>query len=263
MIIEQSVLADLAASTRFRDVRLLEVTDSTNRVLLELAREGAVEGTVVAADHQTSGRGRLDRKWEEEPGGGLLVSVLLRPAKLPLARWHLATAALGLAAKDACEIVAGVRAELKWPNDLLWGGRKLAGVLAETAAGALVAGMGLNVHSAPQDAAFLDQGAGRRVSRAELLTAWLRRLDLLLDRWDDVADRYRRECATMGRHVLIEWPGSVLSGVAEAIDEDGRLLVRPDSAAATEAGADASSERDLVAVSAGDVIHVHPQARPN
>ena len=248
MIIDERVREELAASTRFSDIRLLDVTDSTNRVVAELAGSLGGGGIVVAADHQTSGRGRLDRTWDEEPGGGLLVSIFVRPAGLPLARWHLVTAAAGLAAKDACEGVAGVGAELKWPNDLLWDGRKLAGVLAETAGGGLVVGMGLNVHSAPPGAAFLDEAARRRVSRADVLVAWLRQLDVLLDRWDEVGRRYRHECATVGRAVLIEQHGHELAGTAEAIDEDGRLIVRPEGGDAAGAGP--------VAISAGDVVHV-------
>jgi BirA family biotin operon repressor/biotin-[acetyl-CoA-carboxylase] ligase len=253
VIIPERVREDLAASTRFRDIRLLDVTDSTNRVVSELAGAGSGEGIVVVADHQTSGRGRLERTWEDEPGSALLVSLLLRPAALPLERWHLVTAAVGLAAKDACARVAGVEAELKWPNDLLCCGDKLAGVLAETAAGGVVVGMGLNVHSAPPGAACLDQAAGRRVGRADLLEAWLRRLDVLLDRWDDVARRYRQECATVGRAVLVEQNGQVISGTAEGIDAGGRLLVRPDPGHLTGAGP------GTVALSAGDVVHLRPQ----
>ena len=253
MIIDERVRADLAVSTRFRDIRLLEVTDSTNRVVSELAEGGASEGIVVAADHQTSGRGRLDRTWEEEPGAGLLVSILLQPVGLDLERWHLVTAAVGLAAKDACATVAGVGAELKWPNDLLWEGRKLAGVLAETTAGGLVVGMGLNVHSAPEGASYLDRAAGRRVSRGTLLPAWLRHLDGLLDRWDEVSRRYREECATVGRRVVVEQHGRVLSGMAEAVDVDGRLVIRPDP------GGGAQAPAEPVTVSAGDVVHVRPQ----
>ncbi|HVA75574.1 MAG TPA: biotin--[acetyl-CoA-carboxylase] ligase [Acidimicrobiales bacterium] len=251
-MIEERVREDLAASTRFWDIRLLEVTDSTNRVVAELAQAGGDEGIVIATDLQTAGRGRLDRTWEAEPGAGLLVSLLLRPDGLPMQRWHLVTAAAGLAAKDACADVAGVAADLKWPNDLLWQGRKLAGVLAESTAGALVAGMGLNVHSCPPGAAYLDEAAGRRVSRGVLLPSWLRHLDALLDHWDDVAERYRTECATVGRHVLVEQHGQAITGFAEAIDDDGRLVVRPDAGEASEP----------VAVSAGDVVHVRPGGGP-
>ena len=247
MIIDERVRTDLAATTRFGDIRLLDETDSTNRVVAELAASGAAEGIVVAADLQTAGRGRLDRRWEAERGAALLVSLLLRPAGLPLERWHLVTAAVGLAARDACRSVAGVEADLKWPNDLLWRGSKLAGILAESTSGALVVGMGLNVHAAPPGAAWLDDAAGRRVDRAELLPEWLRTLDGMLDRWDLVVDRYRQECSTVGRRVEVEQQGSRLVGAAEAIDEAGRLVVQPDAAGSGP-----------VAVSAGDVIHVRP-----
>lgn len=252
MNIDERVLAELAASTRFRDIRLMDVTDSTNRVVSDLARSGHAEGIVVAADLQTAGRGRLDRTWEAEPGAGLLVSLLLRPRGLPAGRWHLVTAAVGLAAKDACAQVGGVQAELKWPNDLMWRERKLAGVLAESVAGAIVVGMGLNVHSAPPGAAHLDEAAGTRVSRAELLPCWLERLDGLLGKWDAIAGRYSRECSTVGRQVLVEQPGRTIAGLAEGIDADGRLVVRPDGS-----GGDAPSSGPVV-ISAGDVVHVRP-----
>lgn len=249
MIIDERVRGDLAASTRFRDIRLLEVTDSTNRVVAELARAGAEEGIVIATDLQTAGRGRLDRTWEAEPGAGLLVSILLRPEALPIERWHLVTAAVGLAAKDACAEVGGVATELKWPNDLLWRDKKLAGVLAESTDGALVVGMGLNVHSAPPGAAHLDEAAGRRVSRTLLLPCWLHHVDSLLDHWDDIADRYRNECATVGKRVVVEQHGTTLTGLAQGVDGDGRLTVLPDG----------GRSPGPVAISAGDVVHVRPE----
>jgi BirA family biotin operon repressor/biotin-[acetyl-CoA-carboxylase] ligase len=155
---------------RFGDVRWLEETDSTNTRLLEEARAGAPEGRVLAADHQTAGRGRMGRRWEAPPGSALLVSVLVRPA-LPLGRAHLVTMAAGLAASDACEALAGVRPGLKWPNDLVVDDAKLAGLLAESvvegdALRALVVGMGLNVTAAPAEGATCLAGAaGRTVER--------------------------------------------------------------------------------------------------
>ena len=249
MFIDERVRADLATSTRFSDVRLLEVTDSTNRVAAELAAGGAPEGVVVAADLQTAGRGRLDRTWESEPGSGLLVSILLRPAGLPVSRWHLVTAAAGLAARDACADASSYRPELKWPNDLVGEKGKLAGILAESTVGALVVGMGLNVHSGPPGSDWLDDLANRRVSRSVVLVAWLRILDRLLGDWELVSSRYRAECSTVGKQVAVEQADGVLTGTAETIDDDGRLVVRP--AGATRPG-------ELVLVSAGDVVHLRP-----
>jgi BirA family biotin operon repressor/biotin-[acetyl-CoA-carboxylase] ligase len=117
--------------TRFTDIRRFEAIDSTNRYLLEEARNGAPDGTVAVAEHQTAGRGRLGRRWEAPPGANLLLSVLLRP-DLPERHRHLASAVVALAAAEAAESVADLRLALKWPNDLLAvDGRKVAGVLAE------------------------------------------------------------------------------------------------------------------------------------
>ncbi|MGH9056928.1 MAG: biotin--[acetyl-CoA-carboxylase] ligase [Acidimicrobiales bacterium] len=245
VMLDERVLARLAASTRFSDIRWLEVTDSTNRVVAELAESGSPEGVVVATELQTAGRGRLDRTWEARPGTSLLVSVLLRPASLEPDRWHLVTAAAGLAARRACSEVAAFTPELKWPNDLMVEDRKLAGILAQAAGGAVVVGMGLNVREAPPGAAFADEAAGATVDRAGLLEAWLVGLDGLLGRWDEVAALYGATCATVGRRVVVQREGPDLVGTAEAIDAGGRLVVRPDHGPA-------------IAVSAGDVVHVRP-----
>jgi BirA family biotin operon repressor/biotin-[acetyl-CoA-carboxylase] ligase len=254
VILDERVRAELSSKTRFGDVRLLDETDSTNRVALDAAAEGVSEGLVVSADRQTSGRGRLDRKWEAERGAGLLVSVLLRPRDLPVGRWHLLTAAAGLAAQDACASAAGVHPHLKWPNDLLIADRKLAGILAEVpgnreSRGAVVIGMGLNVHAAPPGAAFLDEAAGCRVDRGDLLVAWLTRLDSLLDRWDTVACLYRNRCDTIDRRVQVEqFDGITIVGRAEGIDDDGRLVVVAD-------------EGSVVTVGVGDVTHLRTPDR--
>ena len=139
------------AGTRFTEIRRFATIDSTNRYLLDVARNGAPEGLVARADHQSAGRGRLGRRWEAAPGTNLLASFLLRPP-LVLDEYHLCTAAVALAAVTACIGAAGLEPSIKWPNDLLVGERKLAGILAETVSGgaapehpALVVGLGLNV----------------------------------------------------------------------------------------------------------------------
>ena len=142
------------AGTRFAEVRWFEALDSTNRYLLNEARRGAAEGLVVVADHQSAGRGRLGRRWEAPRAANLLVSILLRP-RLPVDARHLASAVVALAAADACEALSGVAVDVKWPNDLLVGGRKLAGVLAEADVGSedrspIVVGIGINVAWPPR-----------------------------------------------------------------------------------------------------------------
>lgn len=202
------------------DVRRFPEIDSTNTWVLEQARAGAPEGLVAVADHQTAGRGRLGRVWEAPAGANLLATVLLRPSVVS----YRSLACVALAARDACSAVAGVTPDLKWPNDLLVGGEKLAGVLAETdGAGAVAVGIGLNVAWAPPGAACL--GAG--VSRDAVLDAFLAALGEWLDRPDrEVPSAYRAACATLGRPVRVDLvDGESFEGVAADVDDDGRLLV--------------------------------------
>ena len=194
------------------------------------------------ADHQTAGRGRLGRRWEAPAGSALLVSVLLRPSDLPVERLHLVTAAVAVAAAEACTAVTAgeVAPTLKWPNDLVVDDRKLAGVLAETALPAVVVGCGINVTWAPEGAAYL--GAG--VARDGLLVALLERLGDRYGRWDDVASAYRRRCSTLGRLVRVDLGDETFTGHAADITDDGHLLV--------ETGA------CLRTVTAADVVHLRP-----
>lgn len=209
---------------RFSDVRWFAELDSTNRLAAELARAGAADGLVVGADQQTAGRGRRGRTWESRSGSALLVSVLLRPAPA------LVTLAAGVAAADACEAVAGVRVELKWPNDLLVGDGKVGGILSEMVGDAAVVGLGLNLGWAPDGAAAL----GADVDRDALLDAYLAGL---ADP-GDVLSRYRPRCSTLGRHVRVELPAGTVEGMAEAVDDEGRLVV------------------DGRTIAAGDVVHL-------
>jgi BirA family biotin operon repressor/biotin-[acetyl-CoA-carboxylase] ligase len=239
------------------DVRWFEEIDSTNSYLRDQARLGAPEGLVAVADHQTAGRGRLDRRWESPPGANLLASVLLRPRCDP-DDLHLGTGALALAARDACAQVAGVEARLKWPNDLLVGGAKVAGVLAEVefAGGppaAVVAGIGLNVAwPGPEEAGgtCLDDvgGAAQPVDKKILLGALLEALGPRRAQLEEavgrreLADEVRRHCATLGREVRVSLPAEEVTGRAVAIDDEGRLVVET-----------ASGTR---LISAGDVVHL-------
>lgn len=250
---------------RFTDVRRFESIASTNTALLDAARGGAPEGLVFVADHQTAGRGRLDRRWQAPPGSSLLVSVLLRPSIAP-SQAHRVTAIVGLAASDACAKVAGVDPKLKWPNDLVVDDRKLGGILAEAvveAGGltAVVVGMGLNVNwpaPLPDDlaatATACNLAAGRDVDRDALLGSFLDRLDARYDAsGDDVTalDDVRARSATLGREVRVELPGDrVVIGRAVDLAEDGALLVE------TRPG-------EVVRVSVGDVVHLRPIPPPN
>jgi BirA family biotin operon repressor/biotin-[acetyl-CoA-carboxylase] ligase len=243
VIVDERTKQLLAASTRFADIRERPEVDSTNRHLMDLARSGAPEGVVVVADHQTAGRGRRGRAWDAAPGAALLASILLRPAAAGLApeqRW-LAPASVALAAVEACA-TAGAAATIKWPNDLLLGGRKLAGILAEADAGAVVVGIGINVTGAPPGAASL----GGSVTRGALLAALLENLERWCRHWEEVGPAYQAKCATVGRWVRVATRDQSVVGRAEAVEPDGRLRV-------VVAG-------EEFRFSAADVVHLRPGA---
>jgi len=187
----------------------------------EAARELPI-GSVVGAEHQTAGRGRLDRRWEAPPGTALLASFVVAPHPL-------LSLAAGVAAAEAC----GPQARLKWPNDVLIDGRKAGGILVEMTAVKAVVGVGINLTWAPPGAARVDQ------PREVLLDALTKRLGAwraappaeIVQRWRELSD-------TVGRRVRVELPGRVIEGLAEDIAADGSLIV------------------DGEQISAGDVIHL-------
>jgi len=174
---------------------------------------------VLAARHQTAGRGRFDRRWEAPAGTNLLVSLLFREVPDHL---HELTQRVALAAMAACHELAGVRPTLKWPNDLLLHDRKLAGVLAQTGGAGrvdfVVVGIGINVGWAPEESAML----GTQYRPADLLHALLLSYDLLpADCWP----AYRDALATVGSEVRVELPGGEVLGRALDVERDGRLVV--------------------------------------
>ena len=248
-MLDDSARRDLAG-TRFTDVRWYAEVGSTNSVVAGLVRAGAPEGVVVVADHQTAGRGRLGRTWEDAPGSSLLLSALLRPT-LPAHRLPLLTLAVALAASDACGEAAGVVPLLKWPNDLVAGGGKVGGVLGETVATegavAAVVGIGVNVragHPLPPGGVALEEVAGRPVDGSALLVALLRRLEARYRQVDGsgfVAD-YRGRSATLGRPVRVELAASSLEGEAVDVTPEGHLVV--------DVGG------TLQVVLSGDVVHL-------
>ncbi len=241
-----------ASPTGFGEVRWLSEIDSTNRYLIDEARAGAPTGLVVVADHQTSGRGRLGRTWVAPPGASLLVSLLLRPTVAPDRR-HLLVMAAGLAMAEAVEAETGVVAGLKWPNDLLVGERKLAGILAEAAGDALVVGIGVNIewHEVPAEltaiATACNLEGGRPTTPATVLQAFLGRYTGRLEDLDGSRAAYEARLLTLGRRVRVEQAGGVQTGVAIGVDPDGRLRLRTDDA--TE-----------LAIAVGDVVHVRTEA---
>jgi BirA family biotin operon repressor/biotin-[acetyl-CoA-carboxylase] ligase len=216
----------------------------------EQARSGVPAGLVAVAEHQTAGRGRLGRTWTAPPGSSLLMSMLLRP-ELPPERLHLVTAAVSVAAVDTLEAVAGFKAGIKWPNDLVVADRKLSGVLTEVHGGAVIVGIGINVNwpaDLPDELAAIavsaNQVAGRPVDREAVLVGLLDRLAVLMEDWTAVASAYRRRCVTIGRPVRVELSDETFTGTAADVSDEGHLLV--------------DIGMCLRTVSAGDVIHLRP-----
>lgn len=226
-----------------RDVRVFKETTSTSDVVEKLARDGAPEGVVVFAEAQTRGRGRLGRNWVSPAGKGLWFSVLLRPNLRPQAATQL-TVAAATALVRALEQQTGLRAEIKWPNDVVVRGHKLAGILTELSAELdrirhVVLGIGIDVNLAPSDfppelrklATSVQIETGRAHRRAELAAAVLRELDrdygrVCRHRFDEVAEEWAAHCTTLGRRVRVRVGDRVWEGRAEALDRDGALLLR-------------------------------------
>lgn len=217
----------------------LPAIDSTNTHATRLAHEGAVEGTLVTTDDQTAGRGRIGRAWRSLPGQQLAVSLVLRPGFSP----HFLVMASALAVAETIAEVAGTQADIKWPNDVQIGGRKVCGILIETSADFAVLGIGLNVNGTlagdaelAARATTLAVAVGRSLSREALLIALLTRLDALYAELSTggavaqsaVRERWRAQLVTLGRRVTLLQGEQTVAGVAEDVDADGALLLRRD-----------------------------------
>jgi BirA family biotin operon repressor/biotin-[acetyl-CoA-carboxylase] ligase len=253
----------------WHEISVAEQTGSTNADLMARARAGAPEGLVLVAEEQVAGRGRMGRAWLSPPRAALTFSVLLRPDGVPAARLGWLPLLAGVATAGALRPVSGLDVQLKWPNDVLAGPRKLAGILAEASGGAVVVGIGLNVSTArdelpapgpaaPGSAALaptslLLEGAAS-LDRDLLLRRVLDELERWYDAWRSTAppgdpgnsglrSEYLRLCSTIGREVRVELPaGQVTEGTAADVDTDGRLVV--------------AGPGGTTAIGAGDVRHV-------
>ncbi len=226
-----------------RDLRVFRETTSTSDIVERLAQANVPEGVVVFAEAQTRGRGRLGRHWHSPAGKGLWFSVLLRPRLRPAEATRL-TIATATALARGIQAQAGLTVAIKWPNDLLLRGRKVAGILTELSAELdrikyLIVGVGVDVNVGAQEfspdlrrhATSLAAEAGRPLDRAELAVAVLRALDhdyqrVTDGRFDEIADEWAARCTTLGQPVAITVGERRIRGRAEALDTDGALLVR-------------------------------------
>ncbi|HXU77389.1 MAG TPA: biotin--[acetyl-CoA-carboxylase] ligase [Methylomirabilota bacterium] len=238
-------LASRLGKTRVigRDIHVFQETTSTNDVIEKFARDNVKEGVVVFAESQTKGRGRLGRKWASPARKGLWFSVLLRPELTPQETTQI-TVASATALRRAIHAQTGVKAEIKWPNDILVSGKKIAGILTELHAEldrvkSVILGIGVDVNLAASDfpaevrkiATSLKIELGHAVSRADLAVSILRELDtdyaqVVTRRFITVADEWEEHCSTLGRNVTIRLGERQVRGRAESLAEDGALLVR-------------------------------------
>ena len=225
---------------------------STMDLARDAARHGAPEGTLALADEQTAGRGRLGRTWVTPPAANLASTLLLRPPRSVLREIAMIAP---LAVCDAMQDVAGVRADIKWPNDVQIARKKAAGILIETdltdeASPRVLVGAGINVNFDPREhaeirdiATSLRVETGRDVDREELLASYLLQFEQLYDAAISGVSprtRWRDRLITLGQPVHASWPGGSADGVADDVDDSGALIVRTVSV-------------ECVVVEAGDV----------
>ncbi len=247
----ESIRAALNTQIIGRGVHFYASTGSTNEVLKLLAARGAPEGTVVVTDEQTAGKGRLGRRWLAPAGSSLLLSILFRP---PLAPHQLArlTMVCGLGVLEGVQATTGLTLQLKWPNDVLVGERKVAGILAESSLAGdqvefAIVGIGLNVNfdpasieGIPKTATSLSSALGRHVPRLPLLAGILSTIDaryLRLLAGESPHDEWAAHLSTLGQAVHVVTPDGIETGVAEGVDADGALRLRRDDGSLTHIAA--------------------------
>ena len=225
-LMAEDLQARLQTKVIGREIVVFEETTSTNDVIERMARSR--EGLVVFAESQTKGRGRHGRAWASARGKGLWFSVLLRP-KFPLPR-------LTIAASVAVARVAGAAAKIKWPNDVTLGDRKLAGILTENREGVAILGIGMNVNCRMEDfpselreIATALHVADRPGLAAQLLTELDRVYALAADEFPALSAEWARRCTTLGKQIAVRMGDRRVEGHAQALDEDGALLLRRDS----------------------------------
>jgi BirA family biotin operon repressor/biotin-[acetyl-CoA-carboxylase] ligase len=246
----------------WRRIEIVTETGSTNADLLARAAAGQdIDGAVLIAEHQTAGRGRSGRSWATVPYSAITMSVGLNAADVPAESWGWLPLAAGVAVVDAVAAATGVTARVKWPNDVMAGDGKLAGILSEVSPGKslIVVGIGLNVtlrgDEAPGSGAtsLLDLGV-ENPDRTQLARRLLSELGTRISAWraaggadTALAGDYRDRSATIESPVRAILPGGrEIVGVARSVDEQGRLCIDIDG--------------QLIAVSAGDVVHLRPGA---
>ena len=260
LMLSAEIKSGLKAERFGKEVYAFRETSSTSDVAAALAGGGAEEGTVVVADRQTEGRGRMGRSWESAPGVGILMSLILRP-RIPPMDVPRVTITAAVAVSELLKEEVGFEAPIEWPNDIVVSGRKVCGVLTEMVAEqdrveSVILGIGLNVNHTENDfspelrdnATSLYIEAGVKYDRTELLQRLLERLEQLYDmlqegRFDEIVDRWSANSYTLGRRVRCTADGRPVEGVAENLASDGALVVRTDDGAVRQ-------------ITCGDVLYI-------
>lgn len=238
-----SLLSALPADYPHKEhIHCFESIDSTNTQAKTMGLTGAPHGTALLARHQTAGRGRLGRSFHSPESQGIYLSMLLRPGCHATELMHL-TCAVGSSLCDAIESVTGLRPGIKWTNDLVYGKRKLGGILTELSLDCsgnvdfAVVGIGINCAQKAQDfpediqniAISLSEITGNDINIPQLAAAVLSSLvdmsDQLLSHREEILEQYRSDCVTLGKEISIVTPASVRHGIAQDIDPDGALVV--------------------------------------
>lgn len=237
------ILSHLSPDHPWREtLHIYDTIDSTNTQAKRLASQGAPHGTVLIARQQTGGRGRMGRSFFSPKDAGMYLSVVLRPRCAPKDLMHL-TCATAVAACDAVEAATGFRPGIKWINDLVWGSRKLGGILTELSVTSgsnivdyAVIGIGINCDKTayPQELAdialSLHDVTGKAVSPSFLAARLLERLSemdrQLLNEKEAIISSYRADCVTLRKPVAVHSPQGVYEAIALDIDDEGALVVQ-------------------------------------
>jgi BirA family biotin operon repressor/biotin-[acetyl-CoA-carboxylase] ligase len=282
--LDVSILRAGLSGSMWRAVEVVEKTGSTNADVLARARAGEAEGLVLVAEEQTAGRGRMDREWVAPPRAALTFSFLLLPSGLPVPRRGWLPLLAGISVVAAVRGATRAKVTLKWPNDVLADGGKLAGILAEAAGEAVVVGIGVNVSTEAEElqrpgpgglpATSLRMLGSPMLDREQLLIGILLAFERRYQAWRHprgnrylqargnphlqargnpaaLRAEYLELCETIGRKVRVERPGGQsVSGDAMDVDSDGRLVLRVSAEEAVHTGGAS------VAIAAGDVVHL-------
>lgn len=241
MLTERSLRKGLKTQAFGSKIYSFESVDSTNNCAKAVAALGAPEGTVIISEHQTAGRGRLGRQWQAEPRQNLMFSIVLKP-NVPPETLNLLPLYVAVAIADGIEQTTGLRLECKWPNDLLYQGRKIAGILIEgsvkqNAVEYVIIGVGINVNQTKFEGELLSKASslmnecGREIDRTQLFREVIKSLesgyvDVSKTGFQSVVPRWLSRTSMLNRTVSVSQQGTIISGIMKGLSPDGGLVLQ-------------------------------------